>query len=216
MSQWIFEESGPKTPAWNMEIDRQRLEDLEEGAKPFLRFYEWSVPSVTYGYFINPWEFFDSEGVEKHGLLLAKRPTGGGIIFHNYDLAFAIIVPHTHLFYTLNSLESYARINQIILSALNPRMVLDDSQIATRGGFCMTKPTKYDLIMEGKKVGGAAQRKTKKGLLHQGSICLKLPHKEWLQEVLKEGEEVFRKMEQTSFPLGSVDKEKIKEKLFNC
>lgn len=210
--EWIIEESGPKTPEWNMEADRLRLEALTEDARPFFRFYEWSAPSVTYGYFVDPLEFFDPEGVAKHDLLLARRPTGGGIIFHGYDLAFSLIVPSSHPFYSLNSLESYACINQLILSALDSRVELGQQE-ATRGGFCMTKPTKYDLMREGKKVGGAAQRKTKKGLLHQGSLCLSLPIKGWLKEVLKNGEALFTEMEQTSFPLGLSEKEKIKERI---
>lgn len=204
--KWIIEESGPKTPEWNMEADRLRLGELRENARPFLRFYEWSVPSVTYGYFVDPWEFFDPEGVAKHGLLLARRPTGGGIIFHGYDLAFSLIVPTSHPFYSLNSCQSYACINQLILNAINPNVVLG-SQEATRGGFCMAKPTKYDLMMDGRKLRGAAQRKTKKGLLHQGSICLQLPEKEWIKEVLKDGEAIFKEMERTCYPLESSQEE---------
>ena len=36
----------------------------------------------------------------------------------------------------------------------------------------MAKPTPFDLVIEGKKVGGAAQRRTRKGLLHQGSLSV--------------------------------------------
>lgn len=204
MTEWIIEEAGPKTPVWNMETDRQKLEDLTEHAKPTLRFYEWSVPSATYGYFINPWEYFDPRGVEVDGLELARRPTGGGIIFHSFDVAFSLIVPRSHPFYALNSLQSYAAINQLILSALDPGMTLGETT-SSRGGFCMAKPTQYDLMLGGKKVGGAAQRKTKKGLLHQGSICKQLPEKEWLKTVLRNGEEVFNEMEQMSLPLASTD-----------
>lgn len=212
MNGWVVEDSGPKAPSWNMERDRQRLENLTLEAKPFFRFYEWDAPSATYGYFVDPWEFFDPEGVKKHALILAKRPTGGGIIFHGYDLAFSIIVPSTHPFYSLNSLESYLRINSLIMSAIDPHITFGESQ-ASRGGFCMAKPTQYDLMIDGKKVGGAAQRKTKKGLLHQGSLCLRLPEKEWLQEVLMDGERYFAEMQAFSHPIQSVNKEKLIKKI---
>lgn len=48
----------------------------------------------------------------------------------------------------------------------------------------MAKPTQYDLIINEKKMGGAAQRKTKLGLLHQGSISLSIPSNDLLNEVL--------------------------------
>ena len=37
-----------------MEKDRVLISQLETLQKPLLRLYEWSEPSVTYGYFIDP------------------------------------------------------------------------------------------------------------------------------------------------------------------
>ena len=70
-----------------------------------------------------------------------------------------------------------------------------------RGGFCMAKATIYDLIIDGRKVGGAAVRKTKQGLLYQGSLCLGLPSPELLSAVLKQGDQVYQAMQQASYPL---------------
>jgi len=65
----------------------------------------------------------------------------------------------------------------------------------------MAKPTKYDVLLQGKKVAGAAQRKTKKGFLHQGSISLQLPAQEYLDAVLIPGSAVAQAMQQVSCPL---------------
>lgn len=183
---WIIEESGPKSPEWNMAADSERLENAPF---PSLRFYEWDSPSATYGYFLNPSDFFKPDS----HLSLARRPTGGGVILHLDDLAFSVIVPASHPFYSLNSLHSYQMINSLVLEAIqkvipSKGLVLQqDLPEAPRGGFCMAKATKYDLLYEGKKVGGAAQRKTKKGLLHQSSLCLKMPDPLFLDRILKSG-----------------------------
>jgi lipoate-protein ligase A len=113
------------------------------------------------------------------------------VILHLDDLAFSVIVPASHPFYSLNSLHSYQMINSMVIEAIQMVLPLkglllqDDLPEAPRGGFCMAKPTKFDLLYEGKKVGGAAQRKTKNGLLHQSSLCLKMPDPMFLEQVLK-------------------------------
>ncbi len=178
---WTVEESGLKSASWNMEADSKRLED----PTPCLRFYEWNAPSATYGYFLNPSDYFKSDC----DMDLARRPTGGGVILHVDDLAFSVIVPASHSFYALNSLHSYQMINTLVLQAIQsviPGQIYLQENLpeAPRGGFCMAKATKYDLLIDGKKVGGAAQRKTKKGLLHQCSLCLEMPNPAILEQLL--------------------------------
>ena len=35
---------------------------------------------------------------------------------------------------------------------------------------CFVNPTKYDIMLGGRKVGGGAQRRVREGILHQGSL----------------------------------------------
>jgi lipoate-protein ligase A len=65
----------------------------------------------------------------------------------------------------------------------------------------MAKPTKYDILIEGKKIIGAAQRKTKQGFLHQGTISLMMPCKELLENLLLPGTKVLEGMFTHTFPL---------------
>ena len=61
--------------------------------------------------------------------------------------------------------------------------------------FCMARPTKYDLIVAGKKVAGAAQRQIKSGYLHQGSIAMVLPEWGYLERLfLAENKNVLAAM----------------------
>ena len=70
--------------------------------------------------------------------------------------------------------------------------------------FCLAKPTKYDVIFSGRKVGGAAQRRTKEGFLHQGSITLGMVSRNFLEDVL-EDKEVIDAMTRNSCALLSED-----------
>lgn len=195
-----------------MEIDWANLCAINE---PILRFYEWEQPSATYGYFIKPEEYFIEVKVKELGLNLSKRPTGGGVIFHTGDLAFSLTLPATHPFYKMNPQESYLKIHQRVGEAI--REVLGEPcslacvcESTPRGGFCMAKPTIYDILYKGKKVGGAAQRRTKRGLLHQGSLFLRMPPRELVLATVKRGAELLDAMEWASYPLGEEFKDALK------
>jgi lipoate---protein ligase len=61
----------------------------------------------------------------------------------------------------------------------------------------------YDVVHQGQKIAGAAQRRRKNGYLHQGTISLALPQTELLQEVLLFHQDVIAAMVAHSFaPLG--------------
>ena len=67
--------------------------------------------------------------------------------------------------------------------------------------FCMAKPTKYDVIIDGRKVGGAAQRRTKEGFLHQGTIALGTLSQDYLNNILLPGFRIAEAMQQNTYPL---------------
>ena len=74
--------------------------------------------SATFGYFVNPGKFLDLDHVREKGLNLARRPTGGGIIFHLWDMAFSVIVPAHCPEFSMNTLDNYAFVNCVVLEAV--------------------------------------------------------------------------------------------------
>src|SRR5262249_49694531 len=140
---------------------------------------------ATYGHFIAPSQFLNLSAMADLGLDLAQRPTGGGITFHLSDLAFSMLIPASHPGYSANTLANYAFINHLVAKAIKEFMHLSKEPLLLpiepalsdpkAAHFCMAKPTKYDLMLDGRKVAGAAQRRTKFGFLHQGTISLALP-----------------------------------------
>lgn len=203
---WSVIDTGIASAEENMAIDAKLLESLADGKErcPILHLYEWEKPSATYGYFTDPFTFLSNTGVRQSGLSLAKRPTGGGIIFHTTDFAFSILVPAMHSGYSVNTLDNYAFINSIVIDVLKEFIAPSDSfELLSREEmpsdihekhFCMAKPTKYDVMLKGRKVGGAAQRRTKHGFLHQGSISLTCPDETILEKVLLPGTCVMQAM----------------------
>lgn len=205
---WAELDSGIASATAIMDQDQQLLQNLRCDSSPLIHFYEWAGDSVTYGYFMDPYRLLNRDVIEKRQLHLARRPTGGGITFHLFDFAFSILVPASHPHFSINTLDNYLFINKLVAEAIHPftgkvEFLIDDRQPISEACscFCMAKPTKYDIMLQGCKVGGAAQRRTKQGYLHQGSIFLMLPPVDFLQEVLSSDHQVIEAIQQQSFAL---------------
>src|SRR5262245_13891861 len=100
--QWDIIETSLAPASEIMDKDARLLEDLSAHRRPILHFYQWERDSATYGYFTNPGNYLNLSRAEKRGLALAKRPTGGGIVFHVWDLAFSVLVPANCTFFSNN------------------------------------------------------------------------------------------------------------------
>lgn len=207
---WKILDTGTASAAKNMEIDAELLEKAGGESFPILHFYRWEKPSATYGYFVDPADFLDLEAATASGLELARRPTGGGIVFHLWDLAFSAIVPSTVPFFSENTLANYAFINRAVATAVEKYMGEKETAIIENDApafdesctrFCMARPTKYDVVLQGRKIAGAAQRQKKNGYLHQGTISLKAPSKKQLESWLLSGSRVLEAMQSFTFSL---------------
>lgn len=196
--EWTVLDTGTAPAEKNMEIDAELLEGL--GSKAILHFYEWERPSISYGYFIDPAKLLNLTHVQDRGIDLARRPTGGGVVFHLWDFAFSVLVPASSPYFSQNPLHNYAFINRAVLESvgqflgtsaeweLTPHDAPAWDEKCT--SFCMAKPTKYDVVLKGRKIAGAAQRKRKQGFLHQGTIALVMPPEEELTALLLPGNQV--------------------------
>lgn len=198
-----------------MDKDAQLLETLRPDAEPILHFYQWKNPSITYGYFLKPENFFYLEKLIQLKIDLARRPTGGGFVFHLWDFAFSVLIPANSHVFSPKTFENYHFINSCVLSAIreiSPDIFslfgfFEENDFAK--DFCMVHPTKYDVVIANKKVAGAAQRKKKNGYLHQGSICVEKSDISLLKKILI-SQEIIEKIKSCSFFL-TEDKNKAKK-----
>jgi lipoate-protein ligase A len=196
----------------NMALDEKLLLEMDASGDPTLHLYQWEGPSATYGYFVDPAKYLDLNKMSQSGIAMARRPTGGGIIFHIWDLAFSFLLPAAHPRFSINTLDNYRFVNESVLMAMQELFHLPASieiipnsipSIATGAdSFCMARPTIYDVVYQERKIAGAAQRRRKNGYLHQGSISLALPDQGLLEEVLLSKDLVQAMMAYSFAPLG--------------
>jgi len=168
MEIWRLLRDGPAAPAWNMAVDESLLR-LAEG--PVLRVYEWDVPAVSLGY-------FQPAAVAPAGRPFVRRYTGGGLVDHAHDVTYTVAAPRAHSLGVLSTAESYSRIHEGVAAALQEiglEAIL--SPVCEEGdeAACFQKAVKFDVLHQGRKVAGAAQRRTRSGMLQQGSILLPDP-----------------------------------------
>src|SRR5438132_3390482 len=152
-----------------MALDEALLHAMPRLGKPVLRFYSWTEPAASFGYFQ---KYAD---VERLTLLrpLVRQPTGGGIVPHDADWTYSLVFPTSNEWYALAAAESYRRAHEWIQAAfakLNVAAELASSCLKAQLGQCFVGHEKSDLLWRGQKIAGAAQRRTRTGLLIQGSI----------------------------------------------
>lgn len=166
---WLLLNSGPCEPAFNMALDEALLESAARLQKPVLRFYGWTEPAASFGYF----QKFAEVARTTHLRPLIRRPTGGGIVPHDADWTYSVVLPPDHQWHSLRAEESYRRMHEWIRAAfaeLKMETELAPSAKKSLSGQCFAGHEKFDLLWHGKKIAGAAQRRNRLGLLIQGSI----------------------------------------------
>ncbi len=156
----------PRPAPLNMALDEVLLGDARE---PLLRIYRWESPAVSFGYFGK----YAPVATAWAGREIVRRMTGGGIVPHGADLTYSLIVPAGHAFAERSPREVYRAVHETICALLfqsGETPVLAASPSGAGTGVCFESPAEYDLLARGKKVAGAALRRTRNGLLLQGSI----------------------------------------------
>ena len=162
----------------NMAVDESLLRHVQF---PLLRIYGWEESCVSIGY-------FQKASVVPSGVFFVRRYTGGGLVEHGRDLTYTLVLPADHPLTLAGTLPSYRAIHEGLVSAL--QAVGSEAHLATAQpkkdhASCFLKPVPADVLdPKGNKLAGAAQRRTKQGCLHQGSILLPGPIPPRLLEIL--------------------------------
>ena len=142
---------------------------LKQAQYPVLRIYRWSVPTISFGYFGK----FSEAQLAAAGRDMVRRWTGGGIVEHGADITYTLVVPRESVFLRHRALESYRLIHEQIARWLITRGLeasVAPAAATESASACFASHVQYDVLAQGTKLAGAAQRRTRWGLLHQGSI----------------------------------------------
>jgi lipoate-protein ligase A len=174
-----------------MTCDRAILSAVEAGiAPPTVRFYGWSPPAVSIG---RHQPELDPEAIamlEARGIDCVRRPTGGRAVYHGEmteELTYSVVAPIGVGPFAGCGADVHRRIHSVLVAALAEsgvpaRLVEDGAARRVRRLrpadrlACFATPVDGEIIAEGKKLVGSAQRRTRKAFLQHGSIPLAGDH----------------------------------------
>ncbi|MBN2057674.1 MAG: lipoate--protein ligase family protein [Candidatus Saganbacteria bacterium] len=195
MKNWDLLKNPGFSGSDNMEYDLQLFHDFEHGSIPStLRIYSWQPKCISYGYSQNIEQELEVVKARQLGWDIVKRPTGGGIVFHNEaEVTYSVVTALDDPKLPDGLIPSYKKLSEAVVWALNSINVpasiraqnLPAACLPARQGkagteprtqnpsLCFAVPAEYEIVVAGRKIVGAAQKRGRGSLLQQGSIFVR-------------------------------------------
>jgi lipoate-protein ligase A len=178
MNNWRLLIDPPKSGLENMAVDEAILHSCNQGlSQPTFRLYEWSKPTLSIGCFQK-----DDKIIErsfKTGISYVRRITGGRAVLHIDEITYSIVCSENEWLFEEGISGAYRIISRCLLEALREVGVnaeMQNVRCETQDGgdsqkvSCFHSPSKYEIMVEKKKLVGSAQRRFKRAFLQHGSI----------------------------------------------
>jgi len=187
-SAWRLD-SGSADSAQNMALDEALLEAMPRLGKPVLRFYGWTERAASFGYFQKY-----SEIERSHSIAATGPPADGGrLVAHDADWTYSLLLPTCHEWYASRPRRVTCEFTRGLRSAfarLNVPTELASCCRKSRPGQCFLVTRSLTCSGTRQKIAGAAQRRTRSGLLIQGSVqppALSLDRHQWQEGMCNVG-----------------------------
>lgn len=170
-----------RNPAFNMAADLFLLKSCVNHSTIFVRFYQWFPASITIGLMQDASAILDFHAMKKNNVEWIRRPTGGRAVLHDNDITYSYIFPTTIVEMGKTIMETYLIISRCLMEGLNHV----DIQCVSCGSTntlretkrelklpCFLAPNRNEIMVDGKKLVGSAQKRTAEAILQHGSIPL--------------------------------------------
>lgn len=163
--------SGPR----QMALDHALLDSVDrDPSSAVFRTYTWTDPTLSLGYFQSV--TLAEEDPRFAGASVVRRPSGGGAIWHDRDLTYALVVPRS-LKLAGRASDLYRAVHRAIATRLarlgiEVRSRGQEEVPETRPFLCFLDHDPEDLVFQTSKVVGSAQRRRPSAVLQHGSILL--------------------------------------------
>jgi lipoate-protein ligase A len=172
--------SEPASAIYNMAMDEKIFFRYMKDHIPVLRIYGWQAPSFTYGVSQRPERELNMPQCVKDRVSIVKRMTGGGILFHNHEITYSLVCSKDDIGEEKNVFVSYRRICAFLMTfyeslGLKPYFACEAGDFENKSlghPLCSASQEKYDILINGKKIGGNAQKRNREDVFQHGSIPL--------------------------------------------
>ncbi len=146
---------------------------------PTVRFYAWLAPAVSIGRFQQIDRDIDLAACRKRSVDIVRRPTGGKAVLHGQDLTYAVAGIEQRDGFPADIIGTYRRISRCLIQGLRGMGI--EAQTAGEGralpetpvkASCFSAPSRYELLVQGRKICGSAQVRSQGAFLQHGSLLL--------------------------------------------
>ncbi|MEA2066076.1 MAG: biotin/lipoate A/B protein ligase family protein [Thermotogota bacterium] len=201
--EWRLLDTGSNNAFYNMAVDEAVMNAHRIGlVPPTVRFYQWSSPALSLGYFQQAEKEVDAEYCKENNIDIVRRLTGGRAILHDDELTYSIVIGEKTDFLPNNILESYKIISEGIINGLNSLGLAAELKLAKRkkkapSGFsaaCFDAPSLNEVVVAEKKLVGSAQTRQKGVILQHGSIPITINADQLYRTLKMPGQRVRERM----------------------
>jgi len=179
---WRLIDGGPLDGPANMALDEALLNCFDpRHSLPVLRLYGWEPPALSVGRYQDAAAALRLELCAADSVPVVRRMTGGGIIFHGQELTYSIVCAPGQVGEAAGVKDGFRRLCGFLLGTYQ-RLGLDAAfatdrnaagdQLGRRTAFCFAGKEEFDVLVNGRKIGGNAQRRLRGAILQHGSIPL--------------------------------------------
>jgi lipoyl(octanoyl) transferase len=170
--------SGAMNAVSNMALDEKIFKRYLGDGIGVLRLYRWQSPAFTYGFSQQPESQIDRLACAMSGVEIAKRMTGGGILFHDDEITYSFVCSKSDLGEPPEVFVDYRNICRFLIRfyeslGLKANFALESEGFKDRffpHELCSAAHEKYDIVIAGKKIGGNAQKRNRQTIFQHGSI----------------------------------------------
>ena len=165
---------------WNMAVDAVLARGILSPTPPLtLRCYAWQPATLSLGH-SQVWTEELASRAQEMGLAVVRRETGGRAVLHHEELTYCVCIPADSPFHSSSLPEAYNRINSALAAGLR-HLGVEPSQESRKvdlaaayrretGGLCFAATAQSEVLWDGRKLVGSAQRQLREGLLQHGSL----------------------------------------------
>ena len=163
-----------------MALDEALLNIVATGdSSALVRTYSWQTPTLSLGYF-QSYREVDTDPRWGH-VPVVRRPTGGGALWHDQEMTYAIVIPGDHPL-TRPARALYTAIHQALadwmaeigIQAQRRRHASsgDVDEKMPKPFLCFVDRDDDDVVFRNVKLVGSAQRRRSGAILQHGSLLL--------------------------------------------
>ena len=166
----------------NMAIDEAvLLETIHHNKPPTLRFYGWSRPAVSIGYFQELTKEINDDRCRLSDVKVVRRITGGKAVYHRDEITYSVVAGSSTGLFPDDIAGTYRIISLCLLRGLsNLGIRAKLAETASIGvdrkpdldACCFSVPAGNELMVDGRKICGSAQTRTRGGFIQHGSLLM--------------------------------------------